>query len=143
MRHFLIQCICQTCKIDLICFAHHFLVVTISTNHIAPQALLTGIIQIIDHSCSSVRGVNMSFLNIKDRSDRDKTIKEYLALKKRLKQRNLEERVGYQDYQHDLDKEYEPVVASQGRMTENITGQLVPIKEQLEQLTSLVNRPTL
>ena len=85
----------------------------------------------------------MSFLNIKDRSDRDKTIKEYLALKKRLKQRNLEERVGYQDYQHDLDKEYEPVVASQGRMTENITGQLVPIKEQLEQLTSLVNRPTL
>ena len=85
----------------------------------------------------------MSFLNIKDRSERDKTIKDYLALKKRIKQRNWEKRLGYQDYQHDLDKEYEPVVASQERMTEGITGQLVPIKDQLEQLATLLNRPTL
>ena len=55
----------------------------------------------------------------------------------------MENHVDYQDYQHDLDKEYEPVVASQERMTEGITGQLVPIKDQLEQLATLLNRPTL
>ena len=85
----------------------------------------------------------MSFLNIKDRSLRERTIEDYLALKKRLKQRNLEDRVDYQDYRHDLDKEYEPIVASQDRMTEGITDQLVPIKDQLEQLATLLNRPTL
>ena len=34
-------------------------------------------------------------------------------------------------------------VASQDRMTENITGRLVPIKDRLDRLTTLVNRPTL
>ena len=33
----------------------------------------------------------MSFLNIKDPEERDATIEDYLALKKRLKERNLEE----------------------------------------------------
>ena len=34
----------------------------------------------------------MSFLNIKDSFKRDKTIKEYLALKNRIKNRNLQEK---------------------------------------------------
>ena len=34
----------------------------------------------------------MSFLNIKDSFKRDKTVKEYLALKKRIKNRNLQEK---------------------------------------------------
>ena len=84
----------------------------------------------------------MSFLNIKDKSQRDKTIKEYLALKKRLKERNQLERQDVQDYHYDLKQQYEPLVASHERMTQDITEHLVPIKDELHQLTSLA-RPTL
>ena len=84
----------------------------------------------------------MSFLNIKDKSQRDKTIKEYLALKKRLKQRNQLEHQDAQDYRYDLEQQYEPLVTSHERMTHDITEHLVPIKDELHQLTSLA-RPTL
>ena len=84
----------------------------------------------------------MSFLNIKDKSERDKTIKEYLALKKRLKQRNQSEHQDSQDYHYDLEQQYEPLVASHERMAQDITEHLVPIKDELHQLTSLA-RPTL
>ena len=87
---------------------------------------------------------NMSFLNIKDKRKRDKTIEDYLALKKRLKHRNLEERQDFQDYQHDLEEQYEPVIASNERMAHDITEQLVPIKEQIQQLAAhLTERPKL
>ena len=79
----------------------------------------------------------MSFLNIRDKRLRDEKIDEYLALKKRLKQRNVEENELSQNFQRDLAEQYEPVFSAQERATQNITNQLVPIKEQIEQLSAL------
>ena len=86
----------------------------------------------------------MSFLNIKDKRKRDETIKDYLALKKRLQLRNMEERTNFIDHQRDLEEQYAPVVASNEQMTDNITEQLIPIKDQIQQLAAhLTERPKL
>ena len=79
----------------------------------------------------------MSFLNIKDKRLRDQTIDDYLALKKRLKSRYLDENAEEQSYRHDLEEQYEPVVAGQQQMTQDITDQLIPIKDQIQQLAAL------
>ena len=47
----------------------------------------------------------MSFLNIKDKRKRDKTIKDYLALKKQLQRRYMEERTNFIDHQRDLEEQ--------------------------------------
>ena len=44
---------------------------------------------------------NMSFLNIQNHEKRDKTVKEYLSLKKRLKNRNKQEKSDIIDYQRE------------------------------------------
>ena len=62
----------------------------------------------------------MSFPNIKDPEDRDAMIEDYLALKKRLKERNLEERRYLIDRQRDLEETFEPVVASYEKMVQDI-----------------------
>ena len=82
----------------------------------------------------------MSFLNIKDKRKQDETIKDYLALKKRLQRRYMEERTDFIDQQRDLEEQYAPVVASNERMTDTITEQLVPIKDQMHQIAALVNQ---
>ena len=83
----------------------------------------------------------MSFLHIKDLKERDKTIKDFLATKERIKKRNLDERSNFIDYQRHLAQEYEPVVASTKEMTEKITNHLIPIKEDLGNLNALIARP--
>ena len=83
----------------------------------------------------------MSFLNIKDLRKRDKIVKEYLATKERIKKRNLDERSDFIDRQRQLEQEYEPVVASTKEMAEKITEQLIPIKQDLNQLNALIARP--
>ena len=79
----------------------------------------------------------MSFLNIQDTFEREKHIKEYLATIKRIKNRNLQERA--QDFaNHEmLEESLEPVVHATAASTEAITNELIPIKDQLEQLTKL------
>ena len=44
----------------------------------------------------------MSFLNIKDPDKRDAMIEDYLALKKRFEERNMEERGDLMDRQREL-----------------------------------------
>ena len=80
----------------------------------------------------------MSFLNIKDPVVRDKTIKEYLALKKRIKNRNLQKKVHDFANHEMLEESLEPVVHATATSTKAITKELIPIKEQLEQLAKLV-----
>ena len=46
----------------------------------------------------------MSFFNIKDREARDKMMEDYIALKKKMKEENLAERVKGMDYQQHLEK---------------------------------------
>ena len=83
----------------------------------------------------------MSFLNIKDLRKRDALVTDYLAIKKRIKKRNLEDRSDFIDQQRHLEQEYEPVVASNKEMAEKITEQLIPIKQDLNQLNALIARP--
>ena len=83
----------------------------------------------------------MSFLNIKDRKEREATINDFLATVERIKKRKLDERSNVIDYRRQLAEEYEPVVASTKEMTEKITDQLIPIKNDLGNLNALITRP--
>ena len=76
----------------------------------------------------------MSFLSIKDPEERDAIIEDYLALKKRLKDRNFEERGYLMDRQSDLQETFEPVVASNEKMTQDIIKDLAPITEGLQEI---------
>ena len=62
----------------------------------------------------------MSFLNIKDRKEREATINDFLATMERIKKRKLDERSNVIDYRKQLAEKYEPVVASTKKMTEKI-----------------------
>ena len=85
----------------------------------------------------------MSFLNIKNHEERDKIIKDYLALKERLKKRNMEERSDLADYQRDLEEKFEPVVASNKEMVKEIINELTPIAKELQELNNKAARPKL
>ena len=58
-------------------------------------------------------------------------IADYLALKKRLKNRNMEERGDLMDRQRDLEENFEPVVASNKMMAKEIVDELTPITKEL------------
>ena len=108
------------------------------TTSIIKQFVLTS----CNHSFSECQRGNMSFLNIKDKRLREQTIEDYLALKKRLKSRYSDENEDDQSYRRDLEEQYEPVVAGQERMTQDITDQLIPIKDQIQQLAALTTPKT-
>ena len=59
----------------------------------------------------------MTFLNIKDPEERDAIIE---ALKKRLKERNMEEHGYLMDGQGDLEETFEPIVANYEKMARDI-----------------------
>ena len=59
---------------------------------------------------------------------------EYLALKERLKKRSLKERGQWMDRHRDLEENFEPVVASNKRMTKEIVDELTPITKELREL---------
>ena len=87
----------------------------------------------------------MSFLKITDPTKRDQTVKEYLELKKNIRDNLLSERVGEQQLQTELTKFYRPITESQKAMTKEITESqkatareitegLRPIREGIENL---------
>ena len=76
----------------------------------------------------------MSFLNIKDPEERYVVIEDYLALKKRLMERNLEERGYHMDRQRDLQEIFETVVASNREMAQDSIKDLRPINEGLQEI---------
>ena len=67
-------------------------------------------------------------------------IEDYLATVKRLQQRNLEERSDLIDRQRDLEETYEPIVASNQKMTQNVVKGLIPIKKELKELNRNILR---
>ena len=74
----------------------------------------------------------MSFMNIKDPEERDAKIADYadnLAMVKRLQKRNLAER---NVRQRDLEETYEPIVASNEKMVQEVIEDLIPIEEELK-----------
>ena len=87
----------------------------------------------------------MSFLKITDPTKRDQTVKEYLELKKNIRDNLLSERAGEQQLQTELTKFYRPITESQKATTKEITESqkatareitegLRPIKEGIENL---------
>ena len=87
----------------------------------------------------------MSFLKISDPTKRDQTVKEYLELKKNIRDNLLSERAGEQQLQTELTKFYRPITESQKATVREITKSqkatareitegLRPIREGIEKL---------
>ena len=76
----------------------------------------------------------MSFLKITDPTKRDQTVKEYLELKKNIRDNLLSERTGEQQLQTELTKFYRPITESQKATAREITEGLRPIREGIENL---------
>ena len=78
----------------------------------------------------------MSFLKISDPTKRDQTVKEYLELKKNIRDNLLSERTGEQQLQTELTKFYRPITESQRdyRIAKSHSEGLRPIREGIENL---------
>ena len=74
----------------------------------------------------------MSFLKISDPLKRDAIVKEYLELKKKIRDNFLSERVGEQQLQTGLSNFYRPITETQKATTREITEGLKPISEGLK-----------
>ena len=75
----------------------------------------------------------MSFINISDPKNRDEIFKSYLAIKKRIQQRNINEKFGDMAQSEDRQKMCEPIIKSNIQAEEEISKDLVPIRKELEQ----------
>ena len=76
----------------------------------------------------------MSFLKISDPVKRYSIVKEYLELKKNIRDNFLSERIGEQQLQTDLSKFYRPITETQKATAREITEGLKPIREGIEKL---------
>ena len=76
----------------------------------------------------------MSFLNIQDPEARDAMIEDFLTLKKRLKDRNMEERSELMHHRQELEKTFAPVVVSNQQMAREIVKDLQPITTGLREI---------
>ena len=70
-------------------------------------------------------------MDIKDPSKREAMINDYLSIVKRIKKRNLEDRVVGLHRQRELEEHFQPVVKSQEKMTKKITRSIIiiPLRE--------------
>ena len=80
----------------------------------------------------------MSFLKISDPLKRDSIVKEYLELKKKIRDNLLSERIGEQQLQTDLSKFYRPITETQKATTREIMEGLKPIREGIEKLPEAI-----
>ena len=80
----------------------------------------------------------MSFLKISDPAKRDAMVKEYLELKKNIRNNLLSERTGELELQTDLSKFYRPITETQKATAREITEGLKPIREGIEKLPEAI-----
>ena len=83
----------------------------------------------------------MSFLKISDPVKRDSIVKEFLELKKNIRDNLLSERTGEQQLQTDFSKFFKPITETQKATAREITEELKPIKEGLENLPQAITFP--
>ena len=76
----------------------------------------------------------MSFLKISDPAERDAIVKEYLDLKKNIRDNLLSERTGELELQTDLSKFYRPITETQKATAREITEGLKSIIEGIEKI---------
>ena len=80
----------------------------------------------------------MSFLKISDPAKRDAMVKEYLELKKNIRDNLLSERTGELELQTNLSKFYRPITEMQKATAKEITEGLKPIREGIEKLPEVM-----
>ena len=80
----------------------------------------------------------MSFLKISDPLKRDAIVKEYLELKKNIRDNLLSEKIGELQLQTDLSKFYKPITETQKATAREITEELKPIREGIEKLPEAI-----
>ena len=83
----------------------------------------------------------MSFLKISDPVKRDFIVKEYLELKKNIRNNFLSERAGEQQLQTDLSKFYRPITKTQKATAREITEEIKPIRKGIENLPQAITFP--
>ena len=83
----------------------------------------------------------MSFLKISDPVKRDLIVKEYLKLKKNIRDNQLSERAGEQQLQTDLSKFFKPITETQKATSREIKEGLKPIKEGIQNLPQAITFP--
>ena len=83
----------------------------------------------------------MSFLKISDPVKRDLIVKEYLEIKKNIRDNLLSERTVEQKLRTDLSKFFKPITETQKAKTREITEGLKPIKEGIENLPKAITFP--
>ena len=82
----------------------------------------------------------MSFLNITDARKRNEIVAEYLAVKKKIKNNDHNERIGNFSEQRTIKKSLDPVVQSTNASTEAITKQLLPIEKGIIEINKKMER---
>ena len=83
----------------------------------------------------------MSLLKISDPVKRDSIVKEYLEIKKNIRDNLLSDRTGEQQLQTDLSKIFKPITETQKATAREITEELKPIKEGIENLPQAITFP--
>ena len=83
----------------------------------------------------------MSVLNISDPNKRDLIVKEFLELKKNIRDNLLSQRTGEQQLQTDLSKFFKPITEAQKATAREITEGLKPIKEGIENPPQAITFP--
>ena len=76
----------------------------------------------------------MSFYRITDPKKRDAMVADYIATVKRLKQRNLNERLGDLAHKAELNETINPIIESNEKSSTAITNELIPMKKEIEDL---------
>ena len=74
----------------------------------------------------------MSFYTIENPLERDRTIREYLAIKKHIQKRNMDERVGDMRRSEDLEESYRPFIESNEKTMSTIDKMITPLESQLQ-----------
>ena len=88
----------------------------------------------------------MSFIKVKDPRKREELIRDFIETRKRIKDNFVARKVGKSEYQTGLTKLFKPVTEAQKATTkeiteaqkaaaEKITSELLPIRENLENIT--------
>ena len=83
----------------------------------------------------------MSFLKIEDHNKRDEIVKEFLALKNKIKDNFRKERIGEIETQRDLAKLFKPGTETQKATAKEITGELYLLKRVSRSYHRLLHFP--
>ena len=77
----------------------------------------------------------MSFYRMTDKRKRDAMIEDLVATRKRIQERNWNERLGNMNYYQAQEQHFAPLIESNAKMAKQITKGLHPIKQEVENLT--------